>query len=233
MPLQLERTPDDFTTGIVNIPLNTPAFFFLKVRDMKLLQQAKDVFQEYLIPFEHEQKSRKAILKSSTMVDRKIINRIHHDYPQFEPTAMNYYRYVFFELDELNDKLVSFVLSVYQDYRLPVYYHRTMRGWHFFCVKPVDEPTYHEIMNKLKPLNMACPHVTMRIRPNKWVGEPEVFKIGNVVMPAKHSDTERFAKTIQEQTYARRMQAFGKGKYILDNKYFIVNYRQTGELANK
>lgn len=230
--LKLERTGEDFTTGIVNVPLNTPAFIFLIVRDMKEIKDAQRVFEDKSITYTIEQRRHKAILKSSELVDRKIIDSIKLN-ERFEPKAQNYYRYVFFELDTLMEDIVDCVIQVFKDYRLPLYYHRTMRGWHFFCVKPVNEELYHEIMNRLKPFNMDCPHVTMRIRPNKWIGEPEIFRIHNVEMSALHSDTLKFADMITDQTYWKFATKIGAGKWIVDRKYLLVNYKQTGELANR
>lgn len=228
-PAQPVRTIEEFTTGIVNVPMHMQRWLTLIARNSALIEEAEKVFKSYNITYNKELRRTKALFKSSQLVPIGVINEIKQRYAQYEPKGIGYYRYIFFELDDLTESNFNYVRSVFARYKLPVFYHRTMRGWHFFCIKPQTEELYVEIMNILKPLNMACPHVTMRIRPNKWEGEPAIFQIHGIDMPAFHEDTERFAKMILQQTYRHSMQSYGSGKYICDRKYLVVNYKQNGE----
>lgn len=91
------------------------------------------------------------------------------------------FRYLFFELDTLEENQLHQVLNTYKRYNLPVYVHRSMRGYHFLSVKPIAKELYYQAINEIKPLNPKCPLVTIRIKSNKWIDEKQVFKIGMIM----------------------------------------------------
>jgi hypothetical protein len=74
-------------------------------------------------------------------------------------------------------------------------------------------------------LNPKCPMVTLRIRPNKWVNEEKIFFNGVIVNNGAGetaiSQLEQFKKLVESQIFS-----------VLEQKYYIVNYRMTGELGN-
>lgn len=222
---ELIRTNEEFTSGIVNVPQNTPAqLFFICLTDNELAH-AKAQFNIVGVPFDVEPKRKRTIVISKDVLNNSIVQMIIENNRELRQKKQlkrrTTFRYVFFELDTLDEAQLKYVLQVYKDYQLPVYYHRSMRGYHFLSVKPIIENLYHEAMLRLKPLNMACPHVTIRIRANKWVNEKDVFKIGNIQMQALHSDTLRLKQWIENQDF-----------YHLKKHYLVVNYRQTGEAGN-
>lgn len=219
------RTNEEFTSGIVNVPQNTPAkLYFICLNDAHI-RRARLTFAKENITYDELPKRKKIIIESRAVLDNKTIQRIIEDNFDLRKEKLlkrkTEFRYVFFELDSLATDELNYVLQTYKAFELPVYYHRTMRGWHFLSVKPIEENSYHACMNLIKHLNTACPHITLRIRPNKWVGEMQIFKVGNIQMQALHSDTVRLKQWLELQDY-----------YRLKKQYMIVNYRQTGELAN-
>lgn len=219
------RTNEEFTTGIVNVPQNTPAKLYFVCLNDAHIRRARLTFASENIGYEELPKRKRTIIQSLGVLDNKLVQKIREDNFDLVKDKLlkriSEYRYLFFELDSLDSDQFNFVLDVYKKYQLPVYYHRSMRGWHFLCVKPVKEDIWQTALTEIKPLNMACPHITLRIKPNKWIGEMQVFRVGNIWMPALHSDTERLKNWMELQDY-----------YHLKKQYMIVNYRQTGELAN-
>lgn len=132
-------------------------------------------------------------------------------------------RYLFFEYDvhdgdfTLNNLAVVHILEVYKRANLGVWVHRTARGWHFISVTPIPKKDYYLLMKQLKHLNPACPHVTLRIIPNKWIGEKEIFKQGFIISPV-HSKELMNLREWAIRGQLERMKQF----------YKIVTYRQAG-----
>lgn len=89
-----------------------------------------------------------------------------------------YFRYLFFELDNTDNDLLSIVLNTYKKYDLPVYVHRSMRGYHFLSTRAITKELYWQAINEIKYLNPKCPLVTIRIKSNKWINEKNIFKEG-------------------------------------------------------
>lgn len=129
-------------------------------------------------------------------------------------------RYLFFELDSLDEKQLREVLSVYFFNDLPVLYHRTMRGYHFISIKPISNELHAKLISSIKHLNTECPHVTIRIKPNKWKNEDEVFKRSSVQIGIPSGlDDPYLKKTIELQTWMTR-QHIG----LIKKHYKVVNY---------
>lgn len=224
---ELIRTDETYTKGMVNVPQNTPAqIFFIcshdKPEDMTTAIQA---FYQHNMSFIVSKKRTRSLLFSQDVLTFAQQLEIFKKFPEFRSAKllkrMTDYRYTFFELDTTDSDQFNFVVGIFQQYSLPVYFHRTMRGWHFFSIKPIRSALYQEVMRHLKPLNVACPHVTLRVQPNKWVGEMQVFKMGGVKMGTFHYDTMRLQQAIENQQYD-----------YLYKHYLIVTYRQNGEMGN-
>jgi len=230
----LQRTNERFTSGIVNVPQNTPAYLLFLCKSSDAYLEAKQILDYHKVAFNEDRKHSRVLLQSKVDIDNQRVRLIMSQTRFSEIKRITSYRYVWFELDtKAQDELV-YVLSVFAKYELPVYYHETMRGYHFFCVKPVLEDMYHCIMSELKPLNTACPMITLRIRPNKWVGEKEYFEKAVFQWPKDKDgrdkisdDTIRLATVITKQSYP-----LYQSKYILMGKYLLVNYEQNGEAGN-
>jgi hypothetical protein len=141
-------------------------------------------------------------------------------------------RYPLFEFDNIigksekvNERFVANILESYEDLKLPVYQHRTMRGVHFISLVALHKDCYNAWIQPLMKYNPKCPMVTLRIRPNKWIGEDKVFFEGGIITNGAGdmaiSQLEQFKTLVERQTLS-----------VLRQKYYIVNYRMTGELGN-
>lgn len=174
--MELKRTTDLYTLGIVNLPVERDA-------------SGKPVYVEEAI-------TGKKILK----VDRSS-------------------RYLFFELDDYTDNgAFQTVANLYKEYHLPVYIHRSMRGFHFLSVQPVKVEAYHEMMKQIKHLNPKCPHVTIRIIPNKWQGEQELWNDGFIMSEIFHKPSANLREMMLRNQIEK-----------LKANYRIVTYKQSGD----
>lgn len=85
-------------------------------------------------------------------------------------------RYCFFELDSpVSLDIVSRIMESYGDLDVPLYMHTTgtsdYMGWHFVSDKLVHKDIYSKWFKSIHNYNLECPMMTLRITPNKWVGE--------------------------------------------------------------
>lgn len=183
MQEQLTRTIDDFTTGIVNLPI---------------------------------------LLDNNT---NKPIMEYNQDKKRFKYKVIQDMRYPFFELDTKDEKPLYKVLDAYAHLDIPVYVHETMRGYHFLSLHKLHKIEYAEWIRPLMKLNPKCPMVTLRIKPNKWIGEKEVFRKGNII----HSEHDDF---LLDETRQLKMWIERQHIGLLQCKYYIVKYRMTGEAGN-
>lgn len=129
-------------------------------------------------------------------------------------------RYPYFELD--SEKGMDIVLKSYKTLRIPVYVHRTMRGYHFLSTVSMSADEHLIWIKPLMHLNPKCPMVTLRIKPNKWVGESEVFNQFDI--HENHANTDQISRLIELQQMITK-QYIG----LLQNKYYLLRYRMTGE----
>lgn len=121
-------------------------------------------------------------------------------------------RYTFFELDSKSVKDLRIVFNAYMDYLNSVYIHETMKGFHFFNLKPVDKASYGLMMRQIKHLNTECPMTTLRILPNKWIGESRLWGNGQVI--GKDKTLEEFKSWLEGGSY-----------HMIQNNYQVVRYK--------
>lgn len=156
-------------------------------------------------------------------VFKKDTNRYHDKYAVIPDL-----RYPFFEYDtrgEYDREAIETILHSYRRLKLPVYSHRTMRGWHFISLVALHKDYYSEWIKPLMKFNPKCPMVTLRIKPNKWVGEKEIWNDGMIIC---NDASEVAIKQLEQfKTWIER-QHIG----LLGLKYYIVRYKMTGELGN-
>lgn len=176
----LQRTNDQFTLGLVNLPI----LFDLNNKPVKVLDIEKNR------------------LKYKTIPDM---------------------RYPYFELD--SGRGMAIVLRSYSDLHFPVFVHRTMRGYHFLSPIAMSTDDYLKWLKPLIHFNPKCPMVTLRIKPNKWIGETELWQEWQIF--DNNATQERIDKTIELKNMVVN-QHIG----LLQNKYYMVRYRMTGELGN-
>jgi hypothetical protein len=90
-------------------------------------------------------------------------------------------RYTFFELDTKSIAQLREVWQCYMDNLEAVYIHETMMGYHFYNLTPINKEKYGKILRRIKHLNPECPMTTLRIIPNKWEHELELWKKGIII----------------------------------------------------
>ena len=88
-------------------------------------------------------------------------------------------RFLFFELDMIsydnNHEVFNRIIGVYQRFGLDVCRHRSYLGWH--CLRPtlLDLETWKKAMAELKDINKKCPMTTLRVEPNKYPNEADIW----------------------------------------------------------
>lgn len=185
MQQQLERTLDQFTTGIVNLPI----LFYEDGRPIKTYNESK----------------------------KRIDYVIEKDM-----------RYPYFEYDHLNQMHVKKIMNHYQDFNIPYYMHRTMRGWHFLSTMKLHKDKYAEWLKPIHKYNERCPMVTLRVKANKWIGESGYWTIGGVYIPENTQDYLKHTYALRSLKDMIEHQAIG----LISTQYYLVHYKMTGELGN-
>lgn len=109
------------------------------------------------------------------------------DYPELEAMGINR----FDALDEVFNSYVKRHLSFWS--------HRSMRGAHFICVKAIPKEEFWIMMKELKHLNPKWPMITLRIKPNKYVGEKERFKEGVIISETYDQELENIKTWVLRQ----------------------------------
>lgn len=144
------------------------------------------------------------------------------------PKTDGSYRYLFFELDnddffkQYNPNMTFLeafekVKDVYVKHGIPVFIHQTMRGFHFLSVQPLTKLLYYELMKPIKSLNPKCPHVTLRIKPNKWVGERKVWNESSIIGTTFNKELADLRENMKREYYDK-----------IKMNYRVVTYRQAG-----
>ena len=84
--------------------------------------------------------------------------------------------FFFFEIDHPYSEIdVDRIDRVYSDYSLDVLKHRTGDGLHWISPTLLQKEEYKIIRDNLKDINPKCPMWTMRILPNKYVNEKDIW----------------------------------------------------------
>ena len=82
----------------------------------------------------------------------------------------------FFETDIDDPNIHDLILSVYKKYNLTVLFHKTGSGGkHYLSPTIIDIKTWKEAHLQLKFINVKCPMICLRVKPNKYPNESEYF----------------------------------------------------------
>ena len=82
----------------------------------------------------------------------------------------------FFETDIDDPNIHDLILSVYKKYNLTVLFHKTGSGGkHYLSPTIIDIKTWKEAHLQLKFINIKCPMICLRVKPNKYPNESEYF----------------------------------------------------------
>lgn len=218
-----ERTKDILTCGITNIPLTKPAkvYFFADYEpyDNEKQVQIYNMFESMKIPFRREDNyySDKVLFTTLQEIEPKQIKMIFRNFRTLRPKLDTKWRYLFWEIDTVYSNILHKVLDLYYDLGLPVYYHRSMKGYHFLSVKPITTDMFENAIQLLRPTNEKYPPITLRINPNKYVDEEKIFYDGGIQYHTKHSDTIALKRMIEKKDWIKIGQQYQIVWYKADN----------------
>lgn len=218
MQNNLQRTEHKLTCGIVNIPLTKPATIYFNVdysADKKQFDFICNIFESFKIPYHRVDKPflKKCALTSSEEIESKALKMIWRNYKTYRPKLITNWRYLFWEIDTLDKNTLDTVIQVYSRLNLPVYVKRSMRGYHFISVKPILDSIWQTAIETLRPTNLDYPPITIRVNPNKYVGEESIWFDGFIISSAYHADTNEIRRLINENNYTK-----------IQEKYYLVWY---------
>jgi len=90
----------------------------------------------------------------------------------------NSMRFFLFEIDfPCTSKDIGKIDDVYRHHSLDYIRHRSMRGYHWLSCTLVTKETWNVLRDELLSLNVDCPMVCIRIEPNKWIGEKDIWEL--------------------------------------------------------
>ncbi len=85
-------------------------------------------------------------------------------------------RFFFFDIDKpYSSEVFNKIVDVYRNYQLDLLVHRTGNGWHFISPTLVNKMVWQIMHKQLKDINSACPHTTLRVVPNKYPDEKNIW----------------------------------------------------------
>lgn len=195
------------TCGITNVPLTKPAKMYFNVHfenteDMNLVYS---IFENLQIPIKRidNNYTQMAYITTQNEIDTKIIKMIFRNFRTLRPKLNSIWRYLFWEIDNQNEELLYEVLEIYRFMKLPVYVHKTMRGYHFLSVKPICESVFNWCISNIRTTNPKYPPLTLRIKPNKYPNEDKVWNEGFIIADTYHADTKYLRDWIVNQDYVK------------------------------
>ena len=221
------RTKDILTCGITTTPLSYPArIFFIHNLDRKdSIDLTYYILEEQKISFERNDMPNKnqCYISSINEIDTKTIKYIFRNFRNLHPKLNSNWRLPFWEIDTKDAEILELVLNMYRFMKLPVYVHETTMGYHFLCVKPIPKEKYSWMIKELRHTNKKYPPITLRIKPNKYIGEENVFFKGNIISDVNHTDTERLKTWIEKQDFVKIGQQYQIVWYSFEEKQEVVS----------
>ena len=215
----LVRTKENLTCGIVNIPMTYPAkVYFTPDNTYEYLETIYSIFESMKIPFHREDNAytQTTTLISDIEIESNKIKTIYKNFRTHRPKLLSNWRYLFWEIDNQDMNNVKSVLEVYSSLHLPVYVHKTLRGYHFLSVKPIQEHIWNNAIKNLRYSNETYPPITLRINPNKYIGESDVFYEGFIQSEVYHYDTMRLRDLIRMKKWERIQESYILVWYNID-----------------
>lgn len=89
-------------------------------------------------------------------------------------------RYFWYEVD--NKAYLTDILTIYKNLGIDVYYHETYNGYHFYSMYIMSKIEHDITMASMNELyNPSFVKNALRIVPNKWDGESEIWHNGYVL----------------------------------------------------
>jgi lauroyl/myristoyl acyltransferase len=190
--------------------------YFISDND-KRSNDVRNMFSSFGIGFsEVTTANNKKHIASINNVEPRIIKQIFHNFRTLKPRLISGYRYLFWEIDNQDEQTLNNVMHLYNMLKLPVYVHKSYRGYHFLSVKPIEKLLWNYAIVHLRETNPRFPPVTLRVLANKYKGELDYYKQGFCYYPEDmiHRDTRYLQKYIEQQDII-----------ALEYYYMIVFYR--------
>jgi len=191
----IQRTNENWTWGIVNIPL-------LYGHDNRLGVNPKTIIRKVAHNARCYSKPYYALDKSQ--------------------------RYLWYELDTTDITQHIRVLDLFASYGIDVYHHRTMKGFHYITMHLMYRLEYETFINRLKnEYNNGTFFYSLRIIPNKWMGEQPLWFCGHIHLNGSNHEKElKYVQSAIEQPYVFNYnRTIPKTVQMLDNMFCISRYQ--------
>lgn len=115
---------------------------------------------------------------------RTIIKKVAHNAKCYRtpfPALDKSQRYLWFESDTDTPYEHYKILDYFERYDIDVYWHRTMKGYHYITLHLMPLQKYEDTINALKEeFNNGTFYYSLRIIPNKWENEESVWYVGTI-----------------------------------------------------
>jgi hypothetical protein len=220
--MSLQRTRELVTCGITNIPLTKPArlFFIVKEKIQADIDIIYSIYDNLKVDFSRTDIPHTGNIRfiSTEEVPSDKLKMVWNNFKSLHPKFDTKWKYLLWELDELNNEYFEEIVGYYGYLELPLYVHRTMRGWHFISIKPITNEVWRDTCNALQYTNPDFPRITLRIKPNKYINEERIFNQGYCIMEKYHYDTNHLRNLIISGNYE-----------VLGQKYQLVYYPFDGK----
>jgi len=196
------RTEEKLTCGITNIPLTVASRVNFQC-DINDVDNIYNIYESFDIKFSRMDNRFLGISLFTSLlpVESKIIKQIWRNFKTFRPRFISDYKYLYWEVDTHDNTIFETVIDVYRFLQLPVYIHKTMQGFHFICVKPIEKERWQFAIQQLRHTNDKYPPITLRIKPNKYVNEEKIFNDGFIMSEKYHADTKQLRDWIVSQNF--------------------------------
>lgn len=145
-------------------------------------------------------------------------------------------RYLWFESDSLDIEYHTSLLRYFESAGIDVFWHRTMKGYHYITLHSLTRVVYELLIQTLKQkFNNGTFYYSLRIVPNKWVGEKDVWKIGEVIDNGSgHFNKLRYVQeAMLKKYYFNYNKEIPETVQMLDNMFCISRYEFKKHLLNK
>jgi len=199
---EMQRTKENWTYGIINIPLLFGDNNRHGVNPRSILRKVAHNAKCYTRPFQ--------------CVDKR-------------------YRYLWFELDSLDGQAQDSILRFFQYKKIDVYFHRTMKGYHYITMHMMPLLEYNALINEMKEqFNNGTFYYSLRIIPNKWINESSVWYNGFIINNGSgHTRQLAYLQHAINQKYTFNYnRTIPNTVEMLDNMFCISRYEFKHGLRN-
>ena len=191
---QYQRTNENWTWGIINIPLLYGHNNRLGVTPKTIIRKVAHNARCYSKPYYALDKSK---------------------------------RYLWFENDVAGNTLHEEVLSFYRDMGIDVYWHCTMKGYHYITLHLMPRNQYEALVERMKEkFNNGTFFYSLRIIPNKWKFEDRLWRRGDIETNGSGDWNKLiYIQSALEQPYTPSFGRIPPTVQMLDNMFCISRYQ--------